>query len=282
MEEQRSASFLLTLCSDRDQVVHSEGESVEGVLKADSDGKNLEIVASSPGWSLEADLNLGTGIGVRRRVSPRAGDHSFCRRAEAGGGTGWAPLSPQRQEETLERSDDEYDGDDRLRPRMVTFQSSSEARTKMSEEGSSTYAQQSFESKEPHDDMGWLSKDAPSSLPTHGCTDVHKPLDGAGAQYGAVGRVLGGNLCGGVEAKAKTYQDQDGGKGGATRAATDSRVGLKCSMPIYPGEGEKNVPGGDRVPISRGQQASSRSLCPLRSSEAKPESGDGVGNDIKP
>lgn len=225
-------------------IVHPKGESDEGILKVDSDERNLEIVASS----FEADLNLGAGTGVRRRVSPRAGDHSFCGRA--GGGTGWASLSPQRQY-TLERSDDEYDGDDRLRPRMIIFPSSSEARTKMSEEGSSTFAQQSFESRQPLDDMGWLSKDAPSSLPTHGCTDAHKPSGGAGA------------VGGGVEVNAKTCQDQDGQ--GTTRATNQSRVGIKYC-----------TPNGGRVPTPRGQQASSRS------SGAKSESGDSVKYYIKP
>lgn len=178
-------------------------------------------------------------------MSPRAGGHSFSRRA--GDGTGWASLSPQRQDklDTFEGSGDDYDGDDRLRPRMITFQSSSEAQTNISGEGSSTFAQQLFESRQPLDDIGWLSKDAPA----HGCTDANKRSDAS---------------VGGVEVKAKTYQDQEDDEGGTTRATNQSRIGLKC-----------NTPNGGQVPTPRGQQASSRS------SGDKPESGDDVEYHMK-
>ena len=219
-------------CHNREHLVSPRGASGDSLVGSDGN-------ASEGAWSLEAHLNLGAGVGVRRRLSPRAEGCSLQRGAGAGGGSGdrggWAPVSPPKQDGLQfvdgesEDEDTFQEMDDRLRPRMMPF--SDEA----------TEPSQSTFNEPPPEDGGRRLADASPMSFAQVLADASTPKAGAAG--------LRGNGF------------------GRDPTTTSKHIGLKCSSPLY--DRERNMLGGPRVPSYRGRKGRGRSPRPSASPKGK-------------
>lgn len=233
----RDPSFFAAPSPDGDQLVSLDEERLgsaadrtategeRGEVSADTFwddvAANREMVSTSPAWSVEADVHRGTG--VRRRISPRAGGRS------PRGGAGWAPASPPRQEEYA-------GGDDRLRPRTLTFPDEAplgqsnelivDARAG-EERGGTGVAEETMELE-----RAW------SASPMNVSAEAPTPLAGEGGAAGVA--AAGGTATKGAEA-------------GVITEAVVRPMGLRCSSPIY--NRGKNMLGTSEEP-SREEQVS--------------------------
>ena len=203
------------------ETVEESKETIE-----ESDGNAPEVA-----WSLEAHVNLGAGVGVRRRLSPRSEGCSLQGGAGAGGGSGdrggWAPVSPPKQDglqlDTFEEMDD------RLRPRMVAFT-----------DEATEQSQIIFDEPPPEDGGRCIADASPMSF-------AQVLADASTPKAGAEG--LGGNGF------------------GRDPTATPNHSGLKCNSTLY--DRETNMLGGPRVSSYRGRKGRGRSPRPSASPKGK-------------
>lgn len=200
----------------------------------------LENVPASPVWP---DMQGGTG--VRRRISPRAGNRSPRR------GVGWSPISPPRQAVSVERGG-------RSTPQTLAFDDETSPRGRFCELRIDVGAR---DEKSVTGVLGGLLHSSSENV----FAEAETPLAGAGrakaaAAAGAVVAVGATGTAGTPGVSKVVHTDVD--------EMAVRQVGLKCSSPIYDrGKnllGSSHSPkGGEREAVSprRRTRGSTGELC---------------------